>query len=740
VSVNVTAQAKQSSVLAQEKALELIFQSFGKDPPIEARRLLQRAYEFARAAHDGQDRESQEPFIAHPLNVATILADLKLDPAAVAAALLHDVVEDTNVTIEDLCQYFGDEVAKLVDGVTKLEQIDQLSYMSHRTLKYGEAESLRKMFLAMVDDIRVVLIKLADRLHNMRTISALPQAKQRSIAEETLEIYAPLADRLGIWQLKWELEDLAFKVLEPKQYHEISSVLGARQQEREQYVQQQVDILERELKAVGITAEVEGRPKHIYSVYNKAQKEHLNFDQINDIVGLRVIANNRSECYSVLGVAHNIWHPTNKPSGEPGFKDYIGMPKENGYQSLHTHVLNRDGKLLEVQIRTKEMHRVAEYGVAAHWKYKEGAKDDIELENRIALLRQLIEWRQEVTTAQEFVDSLKTDVFQDRVYVFSPKGEVFDLPAGSTPIDFAYLVHTEIGHRCRGAKVNGRLVSLNYPLQSGDQVEILTTKRGGPSRDWLTPVLNYTKTARARQKIRQWFRRQNRTENIARGREQLEKELKRLGVNHDQSYESIAKLFGFDKLDDFLAAIGCGDINAQQIATKVLQAQREEHEEELKLPEVAPPPLSTPGIMVRGVGNLLTRLARCCNPLPGDDIIGYVTRGRGVTIHRKDCLNVLRREDTERFIEVDWGQSIQQTYPVVIRVIAYDREGLLRDIAGVVADEKINMSAANVATRKKENMATITATLEIADIAQLSRVLAKIDQLPNVLEAKRQAG
>jgi RelA/SpoT family (p)ppGpp synthetase len=702
--------------------------------------LLQRAYKFASAAHDGQTRASQEPFIDHPLTVATILASLRLDPAAVAAALLHDVVEDTIVTIEDLRQDFGEEVARLVDGVTKLEQIDQLSQMSHRTLEYEEAESLRKMFLAMVDDVRVVLIKLADRLHNMRTISALPHSKRRSIAEETLEIYAPLANRLGIWQLKWELEDLAFEVLEPELYREISDVLGDLRQEREQYAQQQAATLYGELKAAGITAEVRGRPKHIYSVYKKTQKEHLEFDQINDIVGLRVIVNTRDECYSVLGVVHNIWRPTNKPSGEPGFKDYIGMPKENGYQSLHTHVLNSDGRLLEVQIRTSEMHRVAEYGVAAHWKYKEGAKDDIGLDNKIAWLRQLIEWRQEVTNAQEFVDSLKTDVFQERVYVFSPKGEVFDLPAGSTPIDFAYLVHTEIGHRCRGAKVNGRLVTLNYPLQSGDQVEILTTKRGGPSRDWLNPSLNYTKTARARQKIRQWFRRQNRTENIARGREQLEKELKRLGVNHDESYERIAGLFGFGKMDDFLAAIGCGDINAQQIATKVMQAEREEHEEELRLPEVAPPPLPTPGITVKGVGNLLTRLARCCNPLPGDDIIGYVTRGRGVTIHRRDCLNILRREDTERFIEVDWGRGIQQTYPVVIRVIAYDREGLLRDIAGVVADEKINMSAASVVTRKKENMATITATLEITDIAQLSRVLAKIDQLPNVLEAKRQAG
>lgn len=698
--------------------------------------LIRRAYDLAAVAHADQERASGEPYIVHSLAVARRLAELHLDPAAIAAGLLHDVVEDTIVTIEDLCQDFGGEVAKLVDGVTKLEQIDQLSQMSGRTLEYEEAESLRKMFLAMVDDVRVVLIKLADRLHNMHTLAALPPSRRRKFARETLDIFAPLASRLGIWQIKWELEDLSLRHLEPDKYQEIARLVTERRADREKHIAEIVEILQKTLKEEGIQAEVTGRPKHIYSIYKKMERKGIDFDQIYDVRGVRIIVNEVKNCYATLGAVHSLWSPI------PGeFDDFIATPKDNLYQSLHTAVVAPGGKPLEVQIRTHEMHRTAELGIAAHWRYKEQqARRDVAFENKIAWLRSLMDWRQEVADAGEFVDSVKSDVFQDRVYVFSPKGGVFDLPAGSTPIDFAYLVHTEIGHRCRGAKVNGRLVALNYQLQNGDQVEILTTKRGGPSRDWLNPVLNYTKTARARQKIRQWFKRQNRTENIARGREQLEKELKRLGVNHDESYERIAGLFGFGRVDDFLAAIGCGDINAQQIAAKVLQAEREEHEEELKLPEVAPPPLPTPGIMVKGVGNLLTRLARCCNPLPGDDIIGYVTRGRGVTIHRKDCLNMLRREDAERFIEVDWGQGIQQTYPVVIRVIAYDREGLLRDIAGVVADEDISMSAANVVTRKKENMATITATLEITDIAQLSRVLAKIDQLPNVLEAKRQAG
>jgi GTP pyrophosphokinase len=695
------------------------------------RELIERAYQLAEAAHSDQKRASGEPYIQHCLAVAQVLADLRLDPPTIAAGLLHDVAEDSIISIEDLRQDFGEEVARLVDGVTKLGQIDKLSQMSRRDLQDEEAESLRKMFLAMVDDVRVVLIKLADRLHNMRTLYALPEERQRRIAEETLEIFAPLANRLGIWQIKWELEDLGFRYLDPQKYQEIAALLDERRADRERRIARIIEVLEKKLKEEGIEAKISGRPKHIYSIYTKMNRKGLLFDQIHDVRGVRIIVNTVRDCYAVLGIVHSLWRPI------PGeFDDFIATPKDNMYQSLHTAVVGPDGKTLEVQIRTHEMHRRAEYGIAAHWRYKEHAKHDPAFEAKIAWLRSLMDWRQEVTDAWEFIDSLKTDVFQDRVYTFTPKGDVIDLPAGSTPIDFAYYIHTEIGHRCRGAKVNGRLVSLDYQLKTGDQVEILTAKRGGPSRDWLNPHLGYIKTSRARQKIRQWFRRQDRAEAVVQGREVLERELKRLGLD-DKSYEEIATLFKFDKVDDLLAAIGYGDINAQQIAAKLLEVEREE--EELELPEVAPPPLLVSGVTVRGVGDLLTRLAGCCHPLPGDPIVGYVTRGRGITIHRQDCRNILYLEDKERLIEVDWGQDLKQVFPVMIQVLAYDRTGLMRDITEIMAGERINITSANVATHPKDHIAVITATLEISSMVQLSRVLAKIERLPNVFEARRKA-
>ncbi|MGA9347664.1 MAG: GTP diphosphokinase [Anaerolineae bacterium] len=697
------------------------------------RELVERAYGLAAVAHSHQKRASGEPYIQHSLAVAQIMADLRLDSATIAAALLHDVAEDSIISVEDLRQDFGDEVARLVDGVTKLDQIGKLSQMSYRDLQDKEAESLRKMFLAMVDDVRVVLIKLADRLHNMRTLDALPEERQRHIAGETLEIFAPLANRLGIWQIKWELEDLGFRYLDPPKYQEITALLDERRADQEQRIAHIVETLEKGLKEEGIEAEISGRPKHIYSIYEKMNRKGLPFDQIHDVRGVRIIVNTVQECYAVLGIAHSLWRPI------PGeFDDFIATPKDNMYQSLHTAVVGPDGKPLEIQIRTHEMHRRAELGIAAHWRYKEHAKRDVAFEAKIAWLRSLIDWQQEVTDAWEFIDSLKSDVFQyDRIYTFTPKGDIVDLPAGSTPIDFAYQIHTEIGHRCRGAKVNGRLVALDYQLKTGDQVEILTTKRGRPSRDWLNPHLGYIKTSRARQKIRQWFKRQDRVETVAQGREILERELKRLGLDQ-KSYEEIATLLKFDKIDDLLAALGYGDINAQQIAARlIIEVEREE--EELELPEAAPPPSLVPEITVRGVGDLLTKLAGCCHPLPGDPVVGYVTRGRGITIHRQDCRNILYLEDKERLIEVDWGEDIKQVFPVMIQVLAYDRTGLMRDITEITAGERINISAANVATHPKDHTAVITATLEINSIVQLSRVLAKIERLPNVFEARRKA-
>ncbi len=717
---------------AESVSFEKLLKHMPKTLSQDDRELIERAYKQAETAHAHQKRASGEPYIQHCLAVAQILADLRLDPVTIAAALLHDTVEDSTITIEDLRRDFGDEVAKLVDGVTKLSQINKVSQLGRRELRDEEAESLRKMFLAMADDVRVVLIKLADRLHNMRTLGALSKEQQRRIAEETLEIFAPLANRLGIWQIKWELEDLGFRYLNPAKYHEIAAKLDERRADRERRIARIIRILERRLKEEGIEAEISGRPKHIYSIYTKMQRKGLPFEEIHDVRGVRIIVNTVRECYTVLGIVHSLWRPI------PGeFDDFIATPKDNMYQSLHTAVVGPDGKTLEVQIRTHEMHRTAELGIAAHWRYKEHAKRDPAFEAKIAWLRSLMDWRQELTDASEFIDSLKTDVFQDRVYVFTPKGDIIDLPAGSTPIDFAYRIHTEIGHRCRGARVNGRLVSLDYQLKTGDQVEILTAKRGGPSRDWLNPHLGYIKTSRARQKIRQWFRRQDRAEATAQGRQLLEKELKRLGVDR-KNYEEIAALFEFDKVDDLLAAIGYGDINVQQIAAKLLEA--ESKQEEVELPEKAPPAPVVSGVTVRGVGDLLTRVAGCCHPLPGDPVVGYVTRGRGITIHRRDCPNILYLVDKERLIEVEWGEELKQVFPVMIEVLAYDRTGLMRDITEIMAGEKINITSASVATHPRDHTAVITATLEISSIMQLSRVLARIERLPNVFEARRKAG
>jgi len=699
------------------------------------REIIERAYKVTKKAHKSQKRASGEPYIQHCLAVAAILAELGAPTLALVAGLLHDTVEDTSVTLKDIKRDFGDEVALMVDSVTKLTQLPRVSRRAgggkvpRATKSELAKETLRKTFLAMGDDVRVVVIKLADRLHNMRTLMHLPEEKRKRIAEETLEIFAPLANRLGIWQMKWELEDLAFRYVYPEKYKEIAENVTKRRVDREN----DLEVISKQLKGVlaeaGVQAEVYGRPKHLYSIYRKMDRKEVPFDMVYDIRGVRVIVETESICYLALGVIHSRWKPI------PGtFDDYIATPKDNFYQSLHTAVVYNDGGTLEAQIRTPSMHEKAEYGIAAHWRYKEGRPRDDTFEQRIIWLRKLMEWRQDVDDAGDFVDAMKSDVFNDRVYVFTPKGDVIDLPAGSTPIDFAYHIHTDIGHRCRGAKVGGKLVSLNYKIQTGDSVEILTAKRGGPSRDWLNPSLEMVRSQRARSKIRQWFRRRDRELNISHGRLLLERELKRLGVE-GVSYDKISRGLGYPNAEEMQVAIGCGDLHLNKIISKVVEEKEEEFGFTEQLETVPSPDVTTEDVSILGLsGGLLSRMAKCCKPAPGDPIVGYITRGRGATIHRQDCPNVLRIKDRERLVQVSWGRA-RQTYPVSVRLRAYDRDGLMRDVSTLVANEGINMSSVNVST--KNSLAMFDLVLQVTDIEQLSRILNRLEALPNVLEARR---
>ncbi len=687
--------------------------------------VIRRAYEFASQAHGEQKRKSGEPYIAHPLAIAELLVDLKLEPETIAASLLHDTLEDNKaIDIARLQREFGADVAAMVNAVTKLSEINW-------NFEQTEAESLRKMFLAMSQDSRVILIKLADRLHNMRTLEFNSPESQLRNARETMEIYAPLANRLGIYKFRSELEDLAFKYLEPEHYEEVASRLAEREAERTEYLQRVISILRERLQESDIHAHISGREKHLYSIYKKMVQKDRDFDQIYDLRAVRVIVNTEPECYSVVGIVHTLWRPIPQE-----FDDYIANPKENGYQSLHTAVIGPQGKPFEVQIRTHEMHRFAEYGIAAHWRYKEGSsKRDIILENRIAWLRQMLEQRQDSIDAHEFVSSLKSDLLPERVLVFTPKGDIIDLPAGSTPIDFAFAVHTVVGERCRGAKANGRQVPLDYELRNGDRVEIITANAGGPSLDWLNENLGYVVTHRAKQKIRQYFRKQNRGDAVINGRDLLEKAMKKLGVE-DASFETLASFGNYPTPDDMFAAIGYGDVSAQGIVTRLLDTQKEQ---EIRFTK--PPEPETGGMMVKGVGGLLTSLARCCNPIPGDPLIGYVTRGHGVTVHRQDCHNLAHHHDDARLIEVDWGNGAEErTVSVSIRIVAIDRPGLMRDVADVVASEGVNMSSASAQTNQKEHTAIVAATLQIANMEQLSKIITKIERLPNVLEAFRVSG
>ncbi|MBI5305875.1 MAG: bifunctional (p)ppGpp synthetase/guanosine-3',5'-bis(diphosphate) 3'-pyrophosphohydrolase [Chloroflexi bacterium] len=697
---------------------------------------IQRAYDLAATAHAGQMRSTGDPYVTHCVEVANILADLYLDEDTLIAGLLHDVPEDTSVTLETIQKEFGDTVAKRVDGVTKLSEL-RLGMGTEQT----RAESLRKMFLAMAEDIRIVIIKLADRLHNMRTLYARPVEKQRKIARETMEIFAPLANRLGIYHLRRELEDLSLRYIDPAKYEEIEHLLAGDKDDQQAYIAQAITILRERLAEEGLeSVEISGRPKHIYSIYNKMVRKRRDFNQIYDIRAIRIIVRDLRECYLVLGVVHSLWTPI------PGeFDDFIAKAKDNMYQSLHTAVIGPAGKPLEVQIRTAEMHEIAEFGVAAHWRYKEpGAKHSAAFEEKINWMHQLMEWKQDIADARVFVDSLKTDIFQDQVYVFTPKGDIIEMAAGATPIDFAYQVHTEVGNRCRGAKVNGKIVPLDYRLKHGERVEILTAKKGGPSRDWLNPSLGLVRTARAREKIRNWFKHQERAEAISLGRELLERELRRIGFDiRNTNYDDVAKTFNFKNVDDFLEALGHADLSITTVSVKLLDAERAKHAPPVeplptRAPLIAKPPETK--IAFDGVGNLLHHLARCCNPLPGDEVIGFITRGRGITIHRRDCKNMLNMDlERERVITVDWHKSDKAIYPVGVQIRAFDRAGLLHDISGVVAENGVNMSSANVMT-SKDHIANITATLEISSADQLTRILAKIDRVPNVIEARRVTG
>ncbi len=728
--------------------LEKLFEQLPENYTVADRELVQRAYRVAEEAHREQKRHSGEPYINHCISVAGILSELKVPPEVIAAGLLHDTVEDTTVTLADIRRDFGDTVKILVDGVTKLTHLPRVSrgdshaengtngqetediVIAPALLGRKEdivSETLRKTFLAMGEDVRVMFIKLADRLHNMRTLSHMPEHKRKRIAQETLDIFAPLANRLGIWQIKWELEDLGFRYVNPEKYKEIAELLTEKRPDREAQLEAIKENLVKLLEKNNIKAEVSGRPKHIYSIYKKMQKKDKPFDMVRDVRAVRLIVPDVPSCYAALGVIHTTWRPI------PGeFDDYIAAPKDNFYQSLHTAVIYDDKRPVEVQIRTHEMHLNAEYGIAAHWRYKEGTKhSDKNYESRINSLRSMMEWRSDVNDAAEFVESMQSDVFKDRVYIFTPRGDIIDLPAGSTPIDFAYHVHTDIGHCCRGARVNGKLVPLYQELKTGDQVEVLTAKRGAPSRDWLNLNLGLVRTQRARSKIKVWFKKQEDEQNLSQGRSTLERELQRLGLT-DINFENMARDLEFKTPDEMFIALGNGDLSVSKIINQF--SQQEEASDIFEVNPSAAPATSTNAIEVVGLKGMLSTMARCCNPMPGDQVVGFITRGRGATIHRQDCPNILQTKDRERLLQVGWGH-VERTYPVPIKIKAYDRQGLVSDISNLLSDESINI--ADVKVNVNRSMADLRLIIEVKDLTQLSRILTRIENLPNVMEAHR---
>ncbi|WP_227874415.1 RelA/SpoT family protein [Tumebacillus algifaecis] len=717
--------------------------------------MVRRAFDMSEEAHRGQTRSSGEPYIMHPVAVAEILADLELDAVTLSAALLHDVVEDTHVKEETLVKQFGPEVAALVDGVTKLERI------KFNSKEEAQAENLRKMFMAMAKDIRVLLIKLADRLHNMRTLKHQPIEKQVKTATETLEIYAPLAHRLGISTIKWELEDIALRYMNPQQYYRIVNLMAKKRKEREEYVQEVIDGLKEKFAELELKAEISGRAKHLYSIYRKMVNYNKQFNEIYDLLAVRIIVDSIKDCYAILGIVHTMWKPM------PGrFKDFIAMPKANMYQSLHTTVIGPRGEPLEIQIRTWEMHRTAEYGIAAHWLYKEqanaqgpAAKDskeaspqanlaqakDASFQQKLAWFREILEWQQDFKDAQEFMETLKFDLFADEVFVFTPKGDVFQLPAGSVPIDFAYRIHTDVGNRTIGAKVNGKIVPLDYKLKTGDIIEVLTSKHSyGPSFDWIKVV----KSSQAKSKIRQWFKKEKREENVAKGRDSIEKEARKHSINPewltDKNLEEVANKFNFPKVDDMLAAVGYGGFSSHSVITRIVEKiKRETPPAEIeKIPEVKQEPKkkkkSNLGVQVKGIDNMLIRFSRCCNPVPGDEIQGFVTKGRGVSVHRTNCPNLHAVEENEdnRLIEVEWESAPTVSYSVEIEITGLDRRGLINEVMMAVAESKTDITAVSGRADKRK-MATISLTINIRNVDHLHTVVERIKRIKDIYTVRR---
>ncbi len=731
----------EDELRAQDAVLKELFDSIERYNPDFDRDLIARAYVYSRGQHQGRLRKSGEDFIYHPLGAALICADLKLDSVTIAAALLHDVVEDTPSTIDEIRKLFGDEVAGLVDGLTKLQKV------SLKSEEEEQAENLRKMIVAMAKDIRVILIKLADRTHNMRTICHLDRQKQIRKAKETLEIYAPLAHRLGIYSIKWELEDLAFAALHPRKYSELQQMVAQRRADREAYVAQAAEQLKAELKKMGIEAQIEGRAKHFYSIYTKMVRKGKEFNEIYDLTAMRVLVDTVKDCYGALGIIHSIWKPM------PGrFKDYIAMPKFNMYRSLHTTVIGPQGKPLEIQIRTHKMHQTAEYGIAAHWLYKEKGSSrttEEQAADKLAWLRQMMEWQSETDDPKEFMKTLRIDLFEEEVFVFTPKGEVFILAAGSTPIDFAYAVHTDVGHHCVGAKVNNRIVPLQYTLHSGDFVEILTSKSShGPSRDWL----NFVKTSRARNKIRQWFKTERRQDSEHIGREILQEALRRKGLASQKivsspAFAELTRSMGFLKMEDLYVSLGTGKTSPQQVITRITRDmdevadistttgkpadERERDEESISTPK-------TLGISVDGVEDVGVRLAKCCKPLPGDKIVGYISLGKGVSIHRKDCPNAraLEKRNGERFIRVEWEGSPEKSFRAEFLVEAMDRSHLLEDISRTLSESGINIVSAHCSTGP-DHLVRDRFVVEITDAKLLDTLLSNIKGIDTVFDAYR---